>query len=572
METIPLRSNPKRKTKWLFSLVVLFLIITGTLLYLFYPYASTKKVNYLSGEYPVLIKGNIQGNAIRSDNHLYIPLKIVKNHMDNSVYEESNSLIITTKLKVIQIPFNQRIMYVNGKPKQANFPIMKTVSNQKYISLETLQVLYPIHSQLMKHTGVIWVEMDGEQYYKGKIVSANVRKAFLRLRIQQDLKSPYVGEVDSGETVHIERQFKDYYFVRTLDGIGGFIKKEYVTKEAAQHVHVSFPKEVVRLPAITKPIQMSWEAVYTKTPDPSQLPTMAGVNIVSPTWFRLKNENGDISNLLSSNYITWAKQHNMQVWALFSNTFNPDLTKAAFSTFEKRQKIIQTLVSIANKDHLDGINIDIENVRPEDGPLVTQFVREISASLHANHKYVSMDITFIAKGNWSEFYEREKLGKIVDYLIIMAYDEHWASSPVAGSVASLPWVENGLQPILKLVPNDKIILGVPFYTRLWKEEWKDGQKKTSSTAISMKQANEWIKSHRVKIQMDTESGQHYAEYLDAKTNTTYKLWLEDEYSLAKRADIAGQYKLAGIASWARVFGNERAFVSLQSTLSAYSKK
>lgn len=571
METIPLRSRPKRKTKWPLTIILLLFIITGTLLYIYYPFASTKKGNYLSGEYPILIKGAIHGNAIRSENELYIPLNTVKNQIDDSIYEESHSLIITTKLSVIQIPYNQKVMYVNGKPKQTKFPIMKNVSNHTYISLETLQSLYPIQYEITKHTGVIWIHLDGEQYDNGKIVSKNVRKAFLRLRMRQNLQSPYVTEVNRGETVHIEREYKEYYFVRTLDGFGGYIQKAYVKKENAKHVQIPFPKEVINLPAISKPIQMSWEAVYTKTPNPSQLPIMAGVNVVSPTWFRLKNENGDISNLLSSKYIKWAKQHHIQVWALFSNSSNPDLTKAAFSTFEKRQKIIQSIVKIANKEHLDGINIDIENVRPEDGPLVTQFVREITALLHANHKYVSMDITFIAKGNWSEFYEREKLGKIVDYLIIMAYDEHWANSPVAGSVASLPWVESGLKPILKLVPNDKIILGVPFYSRLWKEEWKDGKKNTSSRALTMNQANEWIKKHKVKVQMDSESGQHYVQYLDSKTNITYKMWIEDESSLAKRADIAGHNQLAGIASWARAFGNEHAFMSLQSTLSAYNQ-
>ncbi|WP_165786635.1 glycosyl hydrolase family 18 protein [Heyndrickxia camelliae] len=572
METLPLRSIPKRNRIWPYVLIVLFIIVTGILLYIYYPYASTKKNMYFTGKYPILIKGAIQGNAIHNENSLYIPLKLVEKQIDDSIYEESKSLIITTKLKVIRIPFNENVLYVNEKPKQTNNPIVKIVSGQKYISLEILQALYPIEYQLTKHTGIVWIRMNGEQYHNGKIVSHDVRKAFLRLRTKPNLQSSYNVEVKKGEAVHIERELKNYYYIRTLEGIGGYIKKAYVMKQKLENVQIAFPKEAVTLPAIEKPIQMSWEAVYKKTPDPSQFPTMAGVNVVSPTWFHLKDDNGNITNLLSSKYVKWAKQQHMQVWALFSNSSNPDLTKAALSTFEKRNRIIQTLLKVAKKEHLEGINIDIENVRSKDGPLVTQFVREISAYFHANHKYVSMDITFIAKGNWSEFYERKKLGKIVDYLIIMAYDEHWATSAEAGSVASLPWVENGLKPILKLVPNDKIILGVPFYTRLWKEEWKDGQKQTSSIALTMDQANKWIKKKKATIQMDTESGQHYTEYIDSKTNTTYKMWMEDTYSLAKRADIAGQYKLSGIASWARAFGNEDAWVALRSTLSAYNQK
>ncbi|MBS4173010.1 glycosyl hydrolase family 18 protein [Bacillus sp. FJAT-49736] len=572
METIPLRSKPKKNTKWLFSFSILFVMITGILLYIYYPFASTKKTTYVSGEYPILIQGAIHGNAIRSDKNTFIPLETVKDQIDNSIYEESNSIIITTKLKVIQIPINQNTIYVNAKAEKLSHPMLKVVAGKKYLALDMLKSIYPIQYHLTNKTNVVWIEKLGEKYYNGKITSKKARKAYLRLRQNNDLQSPYVAEVGKGEAVHIERVMKDYYFVRTLQGIGGYIKKEYVIKEGQKQVHFPFQAETVRLLPISKPIHLSWEAVYIKTPDPSQLPAMPGVNAVSPTWFRLKNANGDISNLLSTDYIKWAKQHHMQVWGLFSNSFDPDLTKAAFSKFENRQKIIRKLVTIANKENLDGINIDIENVRPEDGPLVTQFVREASANLHANHKYVSMDITFIAKGNWSEFYEREKLGKMVDYLIVMAYDEHWGTSPIAGSVASLPWVETNLQSILKLVPNDKLILGVPFYTRLWKEEWKNGQLKTTSKTLSMDQANEWMKKHKVKIQLDSKSEQHYVEYSDSKSNITYKMWLEDEYSLAKRAEIAGHYQLAGIASWARSFGNAQGWVSLQSTLSAYKNK
>jgi spore germination protein YaaH len=172
---------------------------------------------------------------------------------------------------------------------------------------------------------------------------------------------------------------------------------------------------------------------------------------------------------------------------------------------------------------------------------------------------VSMDITFITTGNWSAFYERDKLAETVDYLVVMAYDEHWATSRKAGSVASFPWVEQNLQKLLEVVPNRKLILGVPLYARLW-EEKETGE--LSSKALSMAEVKEWLTAHHVTPKYDEISGQNYAEYYDAATKSTYRIWLEDELSLRKRADLALKYDLKGVASWSRYFADETAWLAL----------
>ena len=245
-------------------------------------------------------------------------------------------------------------------------------------------------------------------------------------------------------------------------------------------------------------------------------------------------------------------QQGYHVWGLFSNAFDPKLTHEAFKDFETRQKIIRQLLHFSQIYHLNGINLDIENVNPEDGPLITQFVREAVPYFHEAGLVVSMDVTFIASGNWSAFYERDKLASLVDYMVVMAYDEHWGSSPVAGSVASLPWVEKNLQTLLEVVPNDRLILGVPLYARLWAE--KDTGE-VSSKALSMSKVQEWLTENGLTPVYDEASGQNYAElYIEAE-QTTYKVWLEDELSLSKRADLAMKYDLAGVASWSRFFAD-----------------
>ncbi|MCI1590755.1 MULTISPECIES: glycosyl hydrolase family 18 protein [Heyndrickxia] len=569
MATLEFRTKTKRKNKLFYGILVLLLLAAACLLFYFYPFASSEKVQYISNKNSILVNGKIQGTAVQDGNQLYVPIKIVQKNIDQSLFIENNAVILTTNQNVIRMPLNKEGYTANQVSKKTDFPIVKSINNDIYIDLKTLTKIYPIQFHITKENKVIWIEKNNEAYEKGKITVKDTRKAFLRLRTKPDLHSSYVEEIKKGENIRIEKAIGEYYFVRTLEGIGGYIKKEYVTKNEKVQISTVTKDESTTSLKYNAPIHLTWEAVYTKTPNPDQLPKMPGVNIVSPTWFKLKNNQGDVTNLASDSYMKWARKNGFQVWALFSNSFDPTLTKEALTHYETRTKIINQLLTYVKTYKLDGLNIDIENVSPEDGPLVTQFVRELSVYLHNEGKYVSMDITFIAKGSWSEFYERDKLATVVDYLIVMAYDEHWASSPTAGSVASLPWVKNNLEQLLKEVPNEKLILGLPFFTRLWSEEMKDGQMSVSSKALSMDQANAWMKERNLKAQEDPETGQNYIEYKDAKTNIVYKMWLEDSLSLKKRAQLAAQYDLAGVASWARYFADDSAWLALQSSLSAF---
>jgi len=331
-------------------------------------------------------------------------------------------------------------------------------------------------------------------------------------------------------------------------------------------ITISKESETSVIPKINGPIQLTWEAVYTRNPDHTQIQDMMGVNVVSPTWFSLTENDGTISNLASLEYSKWAQSKGYQVWGLFSNSFNPGLTHEALKDFETRQKIIVQLLHFSQMYQLQGINFDIENVYPADGPLVTQLMREAAPYLHEAGLVVSMDITFHAgeNNNWSSFYERDKLASIVDYLIIMAYDEHPGSSPVAGSVSSLPWVESNLQTLLREVPKEKLILGVPLYTRLWKEQIKeDGSTVVSSQSMSMEKVKEWLAEKGIQPMYDEASGQNYAEHYEQEENATYKVWIEDELSLTKRANLAAHYQLAGVASWSRSFGDQTAWTAMK---------
>ncbi|MDZ5472733.1 glycosyl hydrolase family 18 protein [Bacillus sp. 31A1R] len=554
------------------GLLFSFLLISSSVILLLYPFASKEKHVYFEGENPILLNGEQQGNAMIKEDSVYVPFTFMKTFIDDSLAfdEKSNSVIITTKDKVVQMPSDSLTFYVNEKSVQLNLSPIQNENGELFVAIDPILSYYPIEYTILKDSNAVWIKTNGQELQHGTVTEEKVHEEKLRLRTDSNLKASYTAQLQNKEKVFIENEKEDYYFVRKEDGTAGYVNKEFVTKGEVEEIVVEHEQKEVALPKLDGPIQLTWEAVYTKNPDTSSIPKMDGVNVVSPTWFELSDKKGGIKNLGSLDYVNWAHKQGYQVWALFSNAFDPELTHHAFKDFKTRQKMIRQLLHYSQMYKLDGINIDIENVNVEDGSLITQFVREATPYFHEAGLIVSMDVTFISdSGNWSAFYEREKLAKVVDYMAVMAYDEHWGSSPVAGSVASLPWVENNLKRMLEVVPNEKLILGVPLYTRLW--EVKDSGE-ISSKAVSMNFIKQWITENKVDVVYDETSGQNYGEHYVKKEKTTYKVWLEDELSLKKRADLAKEYELAGVASWSRFFADHTAWVALDLGKKQLTKK
>jgi len=282
----------------------------------------------------------------------------------------------------------------------------------------------------------------------------------------------------------------------------------------------------------------------------SNVKKIEGLNVVSPTWFTLANEKGDLEERGSLSYSNWAHKNGYKVWALVDNQFNSDLTSKMLGNANARAKFISSLISHAKKYKLDGLNIDFENMYIKDKNAFTQFIKELSKQTKANNLVLSVDVSIIAvNSNWSESFDRAALSEYVDYVALMTYDQHWGGSPVSGSVAQLSWVEQSLKRVLAEVPHEKLLLGVPFYTRLWKEEYVSGSSKpvVTSKAISMEEAEKTVAENKAAKIWDPASGQYYAEY--KKGNVTYKIWLEDEKSMKLKAELVNKYRLAGIASW-----------------------
>ena len=298
------------------------------------------------------------------------------------------------------------------------------------------------------------------------------------------------------------------------------------------------------------PLVMVWEYAAV-TPDPDTIEPMKAVQVVSPTWLHVIDSDGTIEDLTDPDYIAWARNHGYQIWVLVTNSFDPGITAEILSDQSKRLAVASDIVELATDYGFEGINIDFENFSSDYRDDFSAFIADLAALCSANEIILSVDVTMVSTSEyWSLGYDRGAIAELADYLVIMAYDEHWQASPVAGSVASLPWVEMGLARILEDVPPEQIILGVPFYTRLFEVDvGGDIPIVLNSWSYSMHRAEEIIENYDAEISWDEEAGQHVARY--EKDNLTYIMWLENETSMRQRLELVNKYQLAGVAAWRR---------------------
>ena len=312
-----------------------------------------------------------------------------------------------------------------------------------------------------------------------------------------------------------------------------------------------------------------WQAPGEKASRLAEQNKLPGVNVLSPSWFIIANEKGKIKDKkgnASLDYVRQAHAQGYQVWVLITNDFNPDMTKKLLGSPMGRANAVREMKSLAKKYQLDGINIDFENIYPEDKDRLTDFVGEISRALQAEGLTVSMDITIpSSSGMWSRCYDRRALAEQVDYLMLMAYDEHSAASTVSGSVASLGWVEKGITATLaEGVPPRKLLLGMPLYMRIWQEDVKTG--KAKGTTLSMSQAEKLLEDRKLSPVWLPNEGQYYFEYTEGKSR--YRVWQENRRSLALKASLVSRYDLAGSAYWRSTLETPDVWESLAQVMAA----
>jgi len=305
-------------------------------------------------------------------------------------------------------------------------------------------------------------------------------------------------------------------------------------------------------------INLTWE-VFSSVPPY----TTPGVNIVSPTCYRIEKEPENISqeinfdgstlyfnSSLTKDYLSYAKSNGYKVWAMYKTDFKTDTASLFLNNNTARKKASNILLGEILKNSLDGINFDFENMYPSDKGAYTNHVKEITLMAHTLGAAVSVDITKYEKtsSNWSMCYDRNSLAKYADYIMLMAYDQYYAGGKTAGPVAGFAWTENCINISLKEIPNDKLVLGMPYYTRIW--EIKNG-KVTGAKAVSMTEALRQIEENSAIPKYDSKFGLN--KYTWEEDKKTKVLWLENAETIRQRVAMAKRYNLAGVASWRRGF-------------------
>ena len=307
-----------------------------------------------------------------------------------------------------------------------------------------------------------------------------------------------------------------------------------------------------------------WQAPGEKESRLVQREKLPGIDVLSPSWFIIGNAQGKIKTRHGSvKYVRQAHNKGYQVWALITNNFDPQMTSKLLDNPMARKRVIAQMEQLAKDYELDGFNLDFENINPADKDKLTDFVEEISKALKPQGLIISIDVTIPSNsGYWSKCYDRKAIAEVVDYMMLMAYDEHGAGSEVSGSVASLPWVEDGIQKTLQEgVPEAKLILGMPLYMRTWQET----KGKVKAKTLSMAQADKAIQEKGLVPVWLSKEGQYYFEYQEK--NTRYRVWQENRRSLALKASLVNRYNLAGGAYWRSTLETEDVWLALSETLS-----
>ncbi|WP_409227381.1 glycosyl hydrolase family 18 protein [Gudongella sp. SC589] len=479
------------------------------------------------------------------EDQIYFSASFMQEYVDRDMFiDEAESVVIITDGNNVGRFYPDNMSgTMNGKEILLVSPL-KAVEKVIYIPYNLLKEIYRENLEFNWNTNSLVIDFMGYDYIEGEIIEET------SIYASPHNRSASIGKsLPKGERVVIFSEEGSWFKVRTNEGLVGYasgdsILIEYGKNRFKRSIDVedessSMEKEIINL---------TWDYTYGPMRNIETVPDMQGVNVIAPTWFDISDEEGNIFNKGNLDNSILYRNAGYEIWPAVTNSFDPEMTSIFLRSSKSREKIINDLLELYKYYQADGINIDFENIYYEDRDYLTQFVRELYPVFKYHGMTVSMDVTAISTSpNWSMVYDRERLQQSLDYVVLMAYDQHWASSPVAGSVAEYWWVEESVSRLLEQVPPGKLVLGMPFYSRVWDVN-NDG---VSSQAVTMKTALEFIDKNEIETVWDEISQQYYGEMVVGET--TRKIWLEDKNSLYYKVSLVHKYNLAGIATWRKGF-------------------
>ena len=488
----------------------------------------------------------LEEQAVLIGGEPYAAYTYVESQLNSCFYwdEETKGILLTTSGGVqTLLPGDAAIAKTpGGQPA-----VQQESDGTVYISLDVVKEYtdldYAYYSD--PNRVVIRNEWDG-------VEQATVQSDTAQVRQKGGIKSLILADVQKGDTLLYLENLDNWCKVMTADGYTGYIQTEDISEPEAIEARTAKKDSYERITRDHK-INLVWhQSTSTESNDAMAEMTaeMTGVNVISPTWFSVTDETGTISSLASADYVKLAHEAGREVWGLIDN-FNEafdETTDLAYASV--RSRIIEQLLAEAASCGMDGINVDFENLKEAGIPHYLQFLRELTSAAHAQNLVVSVD-TPVPQA-YTMYYQRGEQARFVDYMIVMAYDEHFAGSEEAGSVSSLPFVQQAVEEMTRVMPADQVICGIPFYTRVWTEKF--GQSAITSEVLGMDGAKNYATENQMTETWDASLGQNVAtvETSDAR----YTIWMEDEQSMEEKLKVIQSADLAGVAEWK--LGFERA--------------
>ena len=491
----------------------------------------------------------METKAVKSGDRVYLPLDMVNTYLNQRYYWDSA---------------NQQILYATPSELQY-YPASGSGDSEVWLKDDTVYLNLDF---IKKYTDLDAYVYDNPsriaiQHQFTSVNTVTVKKD-TSIRYRGGIKSLILTDVSKGTTRLYMEALEDWVQVATMDGYIGYVRKDTLSDMETKDFERDFQKEEYTYLTMEDKVNLSWHQVTTQEANAylaDSIANISGVNVISPTWFYIQDTAGNIGNIASADYVSLAHERGLKVWGLIDN-FTADVsTTETLSQLASRQNIIQQLVQAALSVGLDGINVDFESLSEDAGPHFLEFLRELSIECHKNNLVVSVDNP--VPEDFTSHYDRKEQGLVVDYIIIMGYDEHYVGSD-AGSVASLPWVEQGVQDTVTEVTPERTILAIPFYTRLW----KTAGGAVTSEAIGMDEAQNVLSANAVEPVWDGSVGQNYATF--EQDNSTYQIWLEDAQSIAEKVKLIPKYNLAGVAQWKLGFENSSIWQTISDNLQAAS--
>lgn len=546
------REEKKVKTKVLYKLIVVAIFVALAFFILKYApnYVNTDitdKANLVINNSNVT--GDLKKDVIIENGVIYISMEDISNFFDPYIYydEKYNQIITTSDNQVTSMVVGGNTMINNGSSVSTSGTILQR-NDTYYIPFSSFKDTYNVEISYIEETNTITVDSKDRKYVVADSKKENSVKAY------PTVFSRTVDKLEEKETVTVVQNDENknnvidgWVEIRTDIGKIGYVKEDALVNELATRESIEKKKQ------IKGKISMAWDYYYEYSSVPDRTGTdIQGVNVMSPTFFTLVDEGrGKVSDNAGEEgkeYVKWAHSNGYMVWPSISNNSYIETTSEIMKDYNLRHDLIENIISLIMEYDLDGINIDFEYMHDEDKDLFSRFIIELKPRLNEIGKVLSVDVTAPdGSEEWSLCFDRHIIGDVADYIVFMAYDQNGDSSAVPGTNAGYDWVKVNIDKFLgqEEVEAEKIILGMPFYTRVWKES---NGKIEEIWKVDMKALDEMIPESAQKI-WDDDLKQYYVEYVE--NGLTNKIWIEDEESIEAKLSLITEYNLAGAAYWAK---------------------